>query len=141
MEIHFLPILVCAIISMVVGMIWYGPLFGKTWARLIGADPDCMTDPIKRKEANKKAMPLYVIQFVLALLQIWVLSQFIAAGVSASGLITSIWLWLGFIVPSVAGGSMWNNDTRKNNWTKFFLTAGFQLVLAIAFGLILNVWR
>jgi hypothetical protein len=141
MEISFLPILVCAVISIIVGSVWYGALFGKTWSRIIGADPDCMTDPVKRKEANKQALPMYGIQFVLSLLQIWVLAQFIASGVSSSGLITSLWIWLGFIVPSVAGASMWNNDSRKDNWIKFFLNAGFQLVLAIAFGLILSSWR
>lgn len=141
MEIHFLPILMCAVLSIIVGSVWYGVLFGKTWARLIGADPECMTDPVKRKAANKQALPMYGIQFVLSLLQIWILAQFIAAGVSGAGLSISIWIWLGFIMPSVAGASMWNNDSRKDNWTKFFLAAGFQLILAIAFGLILNFWR
>jgi hypothetical protein len=142
MQIHFLPVLVCAVVSMIIGMIWYGPmLFGKTWARLIKADPDCMNDPVKRKEANKKAMPLYAIQFVLAIFQIWVLAHFIQGWVDTSALEVSLWIWAAFIMPMAAGGSMWSGDSRKDAWQKFFITAGFNLVLFIVFALILSHWR
>jgi hypothetical protein len=142
MEIHFLPVLVCAVISMVLGMLWYGPIFGKAWMRVIKADPDCMTDPVKRKEANKKAMPLYLLQFLLALVQIWTLSKYISLGAaSSSGLATALCLWVGFVLPTVAGGAMWSGDSRKDAWNRFFLTAGFQLLLFLVFGLILNAWR
>ncbi len=142
MEISFLPVLVCAVVSMIIGMLWYGPiLFGKTWARLIKADPDCVTDPIKRKEANKKAMPLYLIQFLLALFQIWVLAHFINGSSNSSALTTSLWIWAGFIMPMAAGGSMWNNDSKKDNWQKFLIVAGFNLVLFIVFALILGAWN
>lgn len=142
MEIQFLPVLVCAVASMIIGMLWYGPmLFGKAWARIIKADPDCMTDPIKRKEANKKAMPLYFIQFVLALFQIWVLAHFIQGWSDASAFASALWIWAGFVMPTVAGACMWSNDTRKEAWQKFFITAGYQLVIFIVFAFILSSWK
>ena len=142
MEIHFLPVLVCAVISIILGSLWYGPLFGKLWMRLIKADPECMTDPIKRKAAQKQAMPMYLLQFVLSIVEIWILAKFIALGSSAmSGLTTALWIFVGFIVPMAAGGSMWNSDSKKDNWNRFLLVAGFNRVLFIAFGLILSVWR
>lgn len=142
MEISFLPVLVCAVVSMIIGMIWYGPmLFGKTWARLIKADPDCMTDPVKRKEANKKAIPLYLIQFVLALFQVWVLAHFIQGWSDTSPLVASLWIWAGFIMPMAAGGAMWGGDNKKDAWQRFFITAGFNLVLFIVFALILSAWN
>ncbi len=30
-QINLLAVVVCAIASMVLGMLWYGPLFGKKW--------------------------------------------------------------------------------------------------------------
>ena len=141
MEIHFLPVLVCAIVSIILGSLWYGPIFGKTWMRLMKVDADCMTDPVKRKAAQKQAMPLYLIQFLLSLLEIWVLAKFIASGFSSSGLCTALWIFVGFVLPMAAQGSMWNNDTKKDNWTRFSIVAGFNLVLFIVFGLILSVWR
>lgn len=140
MEVHFLPILVCAIISLILGSLWYGPIFGKTWMRLMKVDEDCMSDPIKRKAAQKQAMPLYILQFVLSLVQIWVLANFIVSGSTSSGIVTSIWIFIGFILPMAAQGSMWNNDTKKDNWTRFFIVAGFNLVLFILLGIILSRW-
>jgi hypothetical protein len=140
MEIHFVPLLVCAIGCLVLGSIWYGPLFGKTWMRLMKVDEDCMTDPVKRKAAQKQAMPLYILQFILSFIQIWVLAHFIAAGVTASGLVTSIWIFIGFILPMAAQGSMWNSDSRKDNWTRFWIVGGFNLVTFIALGLVLSHW-
>ncbi len=140
MEVHFLPILVCAIISLILGSLWYGPIFGKAWMRLMKVDEDCMSDPIKRKAAQKQAMPLYVLQFVLSLIQIWVLANFIVSGATSSGMVTSIWIFTGFILPMAAQGSMWNNDTKKDNWTRFFIVAGFNLVLFILLGIILSRW-
>ena len=32
--VNYLSVLVATIAGMVVGFIWYGPLFGKTWIRL-----------------------------------------------------------------------------------------------------------
>lgn len=142
MQVHFLPVLVCAIVSMIIGMIWYGPfLFGKTWARLLKADPDCMTDPVKRKEANKKALPLYLIQFILAIFQVWVLAHFIGGWSDVSALESALWIWAAFVMPTSAGAAMWSADSRKDAWQRFFITAGFQLVLFIVFALILTAWR
>lgn len=142
MEIHFLPVLVCAIISLILGSVWYGPLFGKLWMRTIKADPECMTDPIKRKEAQKKALPLYILQFILSLFEIWVLAHFISGWSDVSPLESSLWIWAAFVMPTVAGASMWGGDTsRKDAWNRFWLTAGFQLILFIVFALILSVWR
>ncbi len=142
MQIHFLPVLVCAIISMVLGAIWYGPLFGKTWMRLLKVTPEQMKDPEYCKKMKKQAQPLYFIQFILSLVQIYVLAQYIAFSSSnVSGLVTAILLWLGFIIPTVAGACMWSNDTKKNIWHKFFIQVGFQLILAIIFGLVLTTWR
>ena len=37
-DINFWAVLVCAIVSMIVGSIWYGPLFGKLFMREMGMD-------------------------------------------------------------------------------------------------------
>ncbi len=141
MEIQFLPVLVCTIIAMVLGSVWYGPLFGKTWMRLIKIDPSCMSDPVKKKEMQKKMMPAYLLQFILGLFQVYVLAHYIEGWADASGLTNALWIWAAFVMPTIATSIMWSNDTKKDMWQKFWVQAGFQLVLFIAFGLILNVWR
>lgn len=36
MNINIWAVLACAIISMPIGAIWYGPLFGKKWMEIVG---------------------------------------------------------------------------------------------------------
>ena len=36
MNINYLAVLTCAIVAMPVGFLWFGPLFGKAWARHMG---------------------------------------------------------------------------------------------------------
>ncbi len=56
----FLPLLVASLIPTIIGFIWYGPLFGKTWMSITG-----MTEE-KMKSAN---MPLlFGLSFLLALI-------------------------------------------------------------------------
>lgn len=134
--INYWAILVCAIISMIVGSIWYGPMFGKTWMKIICAD---VADPEARKKMQKSAGPLYLVQFLLTLFQLYVLAHFIKGWEEASGVESALWIWIGFIMPTVAGSSMWNNDSAKISWTRFGIQAGYQLVMFVIYGLILGL--
>jgi hypothetical protein len=69
------------------------------------------------------------------------LAYYIAGWKEASGLTNALWIWAAFIMPIVAGMSMWNNDSRRVAWTRFLLQAGYQLVLFILYGLILGYWK
>ncbi len=138
MEINYLAVLVCGVASMVIGFVWYGPLFGKIWMNAAGIGP---MDMEKRKEMQKSAGPLYGIQFVLSLFTAYVLAHYIAGWKDASGVENALWIWAAFVMPIVAGNAMWNNFTAKAKWTLFWLGAGYQLVLFVAYGLILGMWR
>jgi hypothetical protein len=137
MEIHFWAVLLCGILAMVIGFIWYGPLFGKLWCTVIGAD---MKDMRARKEMQKKAISLYVVQFILTLFQVYVLAHFIEAWNDVSGIETALWIFAAFVVPIIAGSAMWNNDSREIARTRFLLQTGYQLVIFILFGFILGNW-
>lgn len=138
MTINYLAVLVCGVLAMVLGFVWYGPLFGKKWLQVIGATE---LDLQKRKEMQKRAMPLYAVTFVLALFQAYVLAHYIQGWQDASGVENAIWIWAAFIMPTVAGASMWNNDSATVSWTRFLLQAGYNLVLFSVFGLVLGMWR
>ena len=136
MEINYVMILGAAIISMIVGSIWYGPLFGKKWMEIIGTTE---MDAVKRKEMQKKAMPLYGIQFVLVLVQVFVLT-IVVTSTSGSGVGIAFWMWLGFVLPTVAGSAMWNNEPNKTKWAIFLIQSGYYLVLFLIFGFIIGKW-
>ena len=133
-----MAVAVCAVLAMVLGFIWYGPLFGKRWMKATGMDT---MDPIKQKEMQKKSMPLYLVQFALALFQAFVLAWYVGTLNSiSSGVHTAFSIWLAFIIPTLASSVMWTADNGKVKWTKFVLQAGYQLALFFIFGTILGMW-
>lgn len=108
-----------AIFLFVMGMTWYGPLFGKTWMRIMGVESMTKEEMAK---AQKEMMPMYMIQVALGLVTSFVLYYF----VQLIGMHVAFWIWLGFSMP-MAAGAMW--DTQKK-WVmkKFLITAGYQFV-------------
>jgi hypothetical protein len=138
MEINYWAVLACAVLAMVVGYVWYGLIFKKMWMGVIGATE---LDEITRREMERKAMPLSAIQFLLVAFQVYVLAHYIQGWADASGIENALWIWAAFVVPTVAAGSMWNNDSAKVAWTRFLLQSGYFLVLFAAFGLILGYWQ
>lgn len=137
MDINLWAVLACGVFSMILGSVWYGSLFGKVWIRIVGATD---MDMEKRKEMQKRVMPLYFVSFVLALFQAYVLAYYIEGLQEATGVENALWIWAAFIIPTVAAGAMWNNDSAKISWARFLIQAGHYLMLFVAFGIILSVW-
>ena len=127
-----------AVLSMVIGAIWYGPIFGRKWAELLGAD---MSDSETKKKMQKTAGPLYFVQFVMTLFQVLVLAHLVADTRIAGGIERSLWIWAAFVIPTLAGAVMWTNERGNLKWTRFLIQGGYQLVLFIVFGALLQFWK
>lgn len=136
--INYWAVAVGAVLSMVIGAIWYGPLFGKKWAEIIGAD---ISDPEAKKKMQKSAGPLYLVQFILTLFQVLVLAHLVAESKSVGGLERSLWIWAAFVIPTLAGAVMWTSESSKVKWSRFLIQGGYQLILFIVFGLLLQYWK
>lgn len=127
-----------AVLSMIIGAIWYGPIFGKKWMEIAGVNP---ADEETIKKMQKSAAPLYFVQFVLTLFQVLVLAHLVADTNIVGGLERSIWIWAAFVIPTLAGAVMWTNESGKLKWTRFLIQGGYQLVIFIVFGLLLQFWK
>jgi hypothetical protein len=136
MDINYVTILGAGVTSLVVGSIWYGPLFGKKWMEVCGVNE---MDEAKRKQMQKEALPLYGIQFALTLLQLYVLVDLVnSENGSAVGI--AFWMWLGFVMPTIAGSAMWNNNPNNVKGAMFLIQAGYQLVMFLIYGYMLGLW-
>ncbi len=133
----YLLILVCTALSLVIGFVWYGPLFGKLWLKVIKADDLTLQ---ARAEMQKKAKPLYFLQFLMTVVQVSVLAILITGLNGVQALNYALLAWLGFVVPILAGSALWNNDSKEVAKARFLIQAGYQLVLFVVFGLILGFW-
>lgn len=137
MEINILAVLACAVVSMAVGSVWYGPLFGQKWMEVCKVDK---TDLAARKKMQQEAMPLYLVQFVLTFFQAYVLAHFIEAWSDVSGIQAALWIWAAFVIPTTAAASMWTAEPTRMKWARFLIQSGYYLTLFILFGLILSAW-
>lgn len=125
---------------MVVGMLWHSQmLFGNMYMKAIGADMNMPKE--KMAEIQKKMWQLYITQFILSILQVYVLWHYLVGAAGAMTPLSNVfWIWLGFLMPTVAGQWMWSARPRKDAWSGFFISAGHNLVLFIVFALILKAF-
>lgn len=139
MHINYLAILVSAIVLMILGMLWYGPLFGKLWTEGMGWTPEQMD--AARKQAGAAAM---IQMFILALVELWALAYVLRSFVIsmpgkshlAIGLFSGFLVWLGFLLPAKYGDTLWNGKKFKY----VAVDLGYHLVAMLIVGLILGAW-
>lgn len=137
MDINYWAVLVCGVLAMVVGFIWYGPLFGKKWMELMRAD--AMSSEAREK-MKKMMMPMYGMQFLLTLFQVYAIAYLMDSWMNVNGIKFSLFVYVGFILPLIAGNALWNGDSSRNAWSRFFIQAGYQLVMFFLYGYILGMW-
>jgi len=132
--INFLAVLTAAIVNMVLGFLWYGPIFGKPWAALMKFTPGDM------EEAKKKGMAkFYAGNFVATLVMAYVLARFtiIWGAMDVPGaLALAAWLWLGFVVTIMIDSILWERKPVK----LFLLNIGYRLVSFSVMAVILALW-
>lgn len=137
MMINYWAVLVAAIASMVIGGIWWGPLFGKMWARENGFD---QLSP-EQQQAMKKGMTWsYLQQLILSFIEAWVIAyvlhKFNESG-AVAGLCVGALLWLGFQFPLQYGQKLWSN---KKFGIIFAMLANSLITLAVM-GAIIGAWQ
>ena len=139
MTINYVAILVCGVVAMAVGFVWYGPLFGKAYMKVMGVEN--MTP--EEKECMKKDMwAMYFLQFVLSLITALVLDVHILNWKgSESSLVIALCSWFGFVFTTTASASLWSGKPKKLAWRMFLISSGAQLATFIIFGLILGGWK
>ena len=133
-DLNYLAILVAGVSNMVVGFLWYGPVFGKKWLGLIGKTADDLNpNPI-----------IYLVSFLLSLLMALVLSIFIhhvdTSIQSMSlliGLLVALMAWVGFVGPATLQNNMYSGLSKQ----LFAIDYGYVLVALLIQGAIVGVWR
>jgi hypothetical protein len=108
--ISLVPIIAAGVASVILGWIWFHPkLFGTAY--MAGMTPEMQAQ-------GKKRMPISVICTLLAsMLVAWVMAfvgNALNEFVDVIGAIElGVWLWLGFIAPSMLGSVLWEQKSFK----------------------------
>ena len=132
-NVNLVAVVVAAIASVVLGALWYGPLFGKVWMKATGktkADID---------KAKGDMPKLYAITFVGALVTAYVLAVFISwaqATTIALAVIFGFLVWVGFVLTSSLGPLVWEDRNQQ----LFLIGVGYSFVSLIIMSAIIVAW-
>lgn len=136
--VNFLAVLVCGVSNMILGFIWYGPLFGKAWEKLMGFTPEKLT------QAKKSMQQTYLVMFVSSLVTAYALFHFIWYAAPGSLTIfisikTALWAWVGLVVPVSLTKHLFSPDRKPMNL--LFIETGYHFVSLILMGVIFYFFK
>ncbi|HEX5797125.1 MAG TPA: DUF1761 domain-containing protein [Candidatus Saccharimonadales bacterium] len=131
-SVSWLGIILAVAAAMVIGSIWYGPLFGKRWMQLV---------KLSKKDVGNPVGPMLVM-VVLAFVQVLILAHFINYvgyfypdySELATGVLTGLWAFVGFVVPVLVSNAVF----AKGSMELLKMNLGNQLVTLLAIGAILG---
>ena len=126
--VNYLAILVAAIVTNIIGFLWYGPLFGKQWMKLSG-----ISMPKGKKPSMAKPM---VINFVASLVTAYVLSLFVVGGTISSAIATGFLIWLGFFAAIMLGSVLW----EMKPFSLYLLNVVHWLIALEVMAIVLAAW-
>lgn len=130
-SINWLGFVLAVVAAMVIGSVWYGPLFGKKWMKIVGL-----------KMGESSPLKPMLIMLGLVIVQVFVLAHLIAysgyfypdySGLSV-GLLTGLWAFVGLIVPALVSKAIF----EKGSTELLKINLGNQLITLLAIGAILG---
>lgn len=136
--VNYLAVLICGISNMIIGFVWYGPLFGKTWERLVGVTPG------KLEEVKKNMQQTYFVMFVSSLVTAYALFHFIWYAAPGSLTIfisikTALWAWIGLVVPVSLTKHLFSPDKKPAKL--FFIEVGYHFVSLVMMGVVFYIFK
>lgn len=132
-SINYLAILAAAFASMLVGFLWYGPLFGKYWMKLKGYTPEAMK--------AMKITPLTAMSLagVCALVTAFVLATFVQflnpQGVGGAVML-AVLVWIGFVAATHANYVLFEERPLK----LFLFDIAHLLCAILTATLVITLW-
>ena len=132
-EINYLAVLVCALVPMLIGAMWYGPVFGKAWMSAVGkTEEELKKDFNPAKTYGLTVVTNFVVAYVLARIM-----GYAGASTIVDGLMIALLCWLGF-----TAGTFYINNLFEGKATKLLMINVFyHLVVVLVYSIILSVWK
>ena len=133
-SVNVLGVLIVAVISFILGFLWYGPLFGKQWLKL-SKMPASEIAKAKSKSMNK---PMFL-NFIGTIIMVFVFAQIInllGASSVGQGIVLGFWMWLGFFASTtILYGTLWEGKS----WGFYVLNGLYWLVNLMVSGALIVI--
>lgn len=128
--IDWVGVIVATVTAMVVGGIWYGPIFGESWMTYIGKT---------REELRAQGSIGYLVAllgaFVTAIVMTYV-SQWALAEGFGEGAVVGIVMWAGFALSTVVTGAVFEG----RSWGLIMINSGNSLLTFLLVGGIVSAF-
>lgn len=128
-QVNWIAVIIGAVFSMVLGTLWYGPIFGKLWLKIVG----------KKEEDLQSSTIMYLLPLLATLIGMYVLGALI------KGLEITLW-WQGLIMGAVVWIGVGSTATLttgtfegspRGAWALFTL---YQLIVYSVMGVVFSIW-
>lgn len=127
--VNWVAVLIVVVFSMALGFLWYGPVFGKLWLKLIGKSADEITSSpgMYLKSALMALVAAYAFAIIL---------KSIGIDTIGGGIVAALVVWLG-----IGGATSMNaalfNETKPGVW---LLNVSYELVIFVGAGILYTAW-
>ncbi len=129
-SVNWLGVVVGMVVSMILGTLWYGPLFGKAWMAMIGKRAEEIeSDPM---DYLKTAIAAFVAMIFLNL----AVNAFGAASL-VEGAIQGALVFIGFGATATFVYTTFEGPPQK----VWLLYSAYQVVVFIIMGAVFAIWR
>lgn len=133
---NYLAILAAGIFNMVLGFLWYGPLFAKPWMKFNGYTKEWMDKQMKGSNMGMKYGSMFVSSLVTAYVMSWLVNLTDASTVTSGAIVGGL-AWLGFTATTQFAN--WNFSGKK--FGAYVIDTGYFLVSFVVFGALFAVWK
>lgn len=133
-SVNILAVLTGAIALMVMGAVWYGPLFGARWMASVG-----ITDEMKRQTKKDAMRKTWAMGFCNSLVLSYTLNLFIntlGAFSWTQGAIVGAVIGVGFITTTLFSAVIWEGKKLET----FYINAGYYILAPAIVSAIFAVW-
>lgn len=127
LNINWIAVIIAAVSAFLVGAVWYGPLFSKTWQKLVGlADKDLQKDMVRTFGGA----------FVLTLVMSITLAFFIGNNDLSFGLFAGLAAGIGWVATALGINYLFERKSLK----LYLINAGYNVVTFALMGAIIGAF-
>ena len=129
-SINFIAVLVAAVVAFVLGGIWYGPLFGKSWQGYMG---------LSNEDIASKGRPALIMgaAFLLTVVQALALAATMPASAGiGGGVVYALFIGVGFVATAFGVNYLFSRHPRA----LFGIDGGYTVLQFVLMGAIIGAF-
>lgn len=135
-SVNWVSVIAAAIANMAIGFAWYSDsLFGKQWRKLTGISEGKPSGDAMAKMMAIGLGSAVIMAYILTYAMVFA-GKFLGTSGMQLGVMTGFWNWLGFMVPVLLAGYLY----EKKPFALFWINGGYWLVSLVVMGTIIAFW-